>query len=76
MQWQIINHINELLITRVFYAPGIKVSPPIGIPGTFPPIVFQTLSRVYTLLFRASYLAYDASRDDRMILDDIRENLH
>jgi hypothetical protein len=35
MQWQIINRLNELLITRAFCIQRIKMSPPIETARTF-----------------------------------------
>lgn len=59
MQWQIINHFNELLITRVFYATNIKVSPPIEIPGTFAPIVHEPYPRdTYYSSVRSTYATH------------------
>lgn len=69
MQWQIINHLNELLITRVFYAAGIKVSPPIEIPGTFSPIASEPYPP--RVLFIRAIELYRVSRDNRTMPSDM-----
>lgn len=68
MHWQIINHLNELLITRAFYAAGIKVSPPIETPNLLHPFAFRALSAV--LLCRVLKL-WMKSRDNRKQRVDI-----